>query len=138
MDESQNMDETQDMDIDVNARGDAPGGVWSEYNRNEPPSDANWDDLETIFRYLPPDEERRGRKVKEAGIFPATLLKEFLQARIGQLHGQRDPRAAFDHVLCWGAEEKRDFANFAITFLSGQWELNWDENVRRCFDEGVA
>ena len=75
---------------------------------------------------------------QEAGIFPVNLLKEFLQARISQIHGQHDPRAAFDHVLKWNADEKRDFVNFAIMVLSGQWEDNWDEHVRRYFDEGVA
>lgn len=34
--------------------------------------------------------------------------------------------------------KKKDFANFAIIVLSGQWELNWDESVRRHFEEGVA
>ena len=113
-----------------------PGGVWSDYDRREPPNDANWDDLETIYKYLPPDEERRGRKVQAAGIFPESLLKEFLQARIPQIHGSNDPRAAFDHVFKWNAEEKKHFANFAIMVMSGQWELNWDEHLRRYLEEG--
>lgn len=55
-----------------------------------------------------------------------------------QLHGQKDPKAAFDHVLHWGESEKKDFANFAVMVLSGQWEINWDETIRRFFEEGVA
>ena len=134
------MEESQNMDVDMEANDGRtyPGGVWSDYDRREPPNDANWDDLETIYKYLPPDEERRGRKGQEAGIFPVNLLKEFLQARISQIHGRNDPRSAFDHVLKWNADEKRDFANFAIMVMSGQWEINWDEHVRRYFDEGVA
>ena len=45
------MNDSQDMDVDMDANngGERPGGVWSDYNRNEPPSDANWNDLETII-----------------------------------------------------------------------------------------
>ena len=58
------MDESQNMEVDMEANNDGreqPEGVWSDYDRREPPNTANWDDLETIYKYLPPDEERRPR-----------------------------------------------------------------------------
>ena len=55
------------------------------------------------------NETTGARKVREAGIFTPGLLKELLQCRILQLHGQKDPKAAFDHVLHWGESEEERF-----------------------------
>ena len=130
--------DAQAMEVDEIPSVTQEDGRWVEYDRNNPPADANWDDMDPILKYLPADEDRATRKVREAGIFTPGLLKEFLQCRISTLHGQKDPRAAFDHVLRWNDSEKRDFANFSVMVLSGQWEINWDESVRKYFEEGVA
>lgn len=49
------------------------------------------DEVDEVYSFEP----RCGQptKVREAGIFTPELLKEFLQRRIGQFRGQKDPSA---------------------------------------------
>ena len=80
------------MEVDEIPSATQEGGVWTEHNRNDPPADANWGDMDTILKYLPADEDRRARKVRETGFFTPGLLKEFLQCAIAWTEG---PKGSF-------------------------------------------
>lgn len=115
------------MEVDNEPPQDQAGGVWADRNKNNhQPMQVGmtWRRSSSTCHLMKRDVDAKSMKL---AFVQLAYLKEFLQARIAQLHGGRDTRAA--HALHWGASEQKDFANFATMVLSGQWELNWGENV---------
>ena len=93
----------------------------AEVDRSRPPRDADWWDLETLLQYQKDAaQERRARKLKDAGIFPIQLLKEFLRTRLAAEHSAMFPHMAFDHILSWNQEERTGFAQFAVIVINSQ------------------
>lgn len=125
------------MEVDEDAGGGARGGATGGVDRQNPPRDADWWDLETLFRYQKDAaQERRARRLKETGIFPVQLLKEFLRTRLAAEHSAMFPHMAFDHILTWNHEERTGFAQFAVIVISGQWESDWEGRLQWFYETG--
>ena len=132
---SEREEDEEQMEVDETGPTEAEGE--GEVDRSRPPVNADWWDFETLFRYRKDAaQERRARKLKEAGLFTPQLLKEFLRTRLAAEHSALFPHMAFDHILSWNHEERTQFAQFAVIVISGQWEENWDERVARYFETG--
>ena len=126
-------EEQAQMEVDEVGGRDAS----AEVDRSRPPRDADWWDLETLLRYQKDSaQERRARKLKDAGIFPIQLLKEFSHTRLAAEHSAMFPHMAFDHILSWNQEERTGFAQFAVIVISSQWEDDWEARLQRFYETG--
>ena len=124
------------QDMEVDEAGDSGQPSEGVIDRNNPPRDADWWDMETLLHHQKEEQERRARKVLSYGLFPETLFKEFLRTRLAAEHTGRFPHMAFDHILQWSSEERKEFAHFAVMVCSSQWEDDWDGHVRRYIESG--
>ena len=122
--------------MEVDDTGEPSQASGEAIDRENPPEDADWWDMETLLRYQKEDNERRARKVLSYGLFPETLFKEFLRTRLAADYTSRFPHMAFDHILQWTNDERKDFALFAVMVCSTRWEADWDGNVRRFMESG--
>ena len=94
-----------------------------------PPVDADWWDFENLFKYMKPEEERRARRVKEAGIFGVKQVKEFIRTRLASLYSRTYTHIAFDHIIMWGPDDRHDYGTFCKVVMMGEWDENFDHFV---------